>query len=163
MRKHRRSSAVFASQIVQSLCFLNPKFQASDHFRGCTALFVSELIVYPEDRFSHDMAHLQKPVFDTESYQVDGQPDGLPLGYKEEPPPTSGGDVMIYNVSESPPIYLTIFFGLQVLFLVLTKQNHVYRESDRWLTKEVVELLQYRMGHEMYFKSVRVVGFADCT
>ena len=92
---------------------------------------MSELIVNPEDRFSHDVGNLQKPVFDSESYQVDGQPDGLPLGYKEEPPPTQSGDVMIYNVSESPPIYLTIFFGLQVFFLVLTKPNHVYRASDR--------------------------------
>ena len=50
------SAFVFATQIVQSLYFLNPKFQASI-FCGCTARFVSDLVGNPEDRFSHNEAH----------------------------------------------------------------------------------------------------------
>ena len=35
---------VFATLIVQSLYFLNPKFQASSHLRSCTAWFVSDQV-----------------------------------------------------------------------------------------------------------------------
>ena len=54
---------------VQRLCFrymdstiplLNPKFQASlAIFYGCAVRFVSDLVGYPEDRFSHNIkAHI---------------------------------------------------------------------------------------------------------
>ena len=43
------SAFVFASLIVQSLFFLNPKFQA--FFRDCTDRFVSDLVGNPKDRF----------------------------------------------------------------------------------------------------------------
>ena len=43
--------------IVQSLYFLNSKFQASSHL-SFTAWFVSDLVGNPEDRFSHDVALL---------------------------------------------------------------------------------------------------------
>ena len=45
------SAFVLATKIVQSLYLLNPKFQASSHL-------VSGLVGNPEDRFSHDTAHL---------------------------------------------------------------------------------------------------------
>ena len=41
--------------IVRSLYFLNPKFQASDYLLW----LYSPVCVRPEDRFSHDMAHLE--------------------------------------------------------------------------------------------------------
>ena len=44
------SAFVFATRIVQSLYFLNPKFQAS----SCTAWLVLDLVENPEDRFSHN-------------------------------------------------------------------------------------------------------------
>ena len=43
-----------ATWIVQSLFYLNPKFQASIIFCGCTAQFMSDLVRNPEDRFSHN-------------------------------------------------------------------------------------------------------------
>ena len=43
------SAFVFATQIVQSLYFLNPKFQAI--FCGCTARFVSDLVGTPKTDF----------------------------------------------------------------------------------------------------------------
>ena len=44
---------------MQSLNFLNLKFQASGHiFCGCIAGFVLDLVGDPEDRFSHNTAHL---------------------------------------------------------------------------------------------------------
>ena len=49
---------VFATWIVQSLNFLNPKFQASSIFCCCTALFVWDLVGNLEDRFSHNEAHI---------------------------------------------------------------------------------------------------------
>ena len=52
------SAFVFATRIVQSLFFLNTKFQALAIFCGCTAWFVSDLVGNPEDRFSHVVAHL---------------------------------------------------------------------------------------------------------
>ena len=48
------SAFVFATRILQSLYFLNPKFQAS----SCTAWVVSYLVEYPEDRFSQNEAHM---------------------------------------------------------------------------------------------------------
>ena len=45
---------VFATWIVQSLFYLNPKFQASSYLCGFTAWFVSDLVGNPEDRFSHN-------------------------------------------------------------------------------------------------------------
>ena len=57
--KAQISAFVFASRIVQSLNFLNPKFQASSYiFYGCTARFVSDLVGNPEDGFSHNEAHI---------------------------------------------------------------------------------------------------------
>ena len=53
------SAFVFATWIVQSLYYLNPKFQASIAiFCGCTAPFVWDLVENPEDQFSHNKAHL---------------------------------------------------------------------------------------------------------
>ena len=52
------SAFVFAIQIVQSLFNLNPKFQASVIFCGCTARFLSDLVGNPEDGFSHNEAHI---------------------------------------------------------------------------------------------------------
>ncbi|XP_045190220.2 solute carrier family 23 member 1-like isoform X2 [Mercenaria mercenaria] len=49
--------------------------------------------------------------------------DGRPSGDKVDDGITTEGkgeDVMIYNVSESPPIYLTVFFGLQQALLSLS-------------------------------------------
>ena len=53
------SAFVFAIRIVQSLNYLNPKFQASSHFCGCTAWFVSDEVRNPEDQFSHKEAHME--------------------------------------------------------------------------------------------------------
>ena len=45
--------------IVQSLYFLNTKFQGSIAILcGCIARFVSDLVGNPEDRFSHNEAHI---------------------------------------------------------------------------------------------------------
>ena len=52
------SAFVFATWIVQSLYFLNPKFQTSSLFCGCAAWFMSELFGNSEDRFSHDTAQM---------------------------------------------------------------------------------------------------------
>ena len=45
---------LFATRIVQSLYFLNPKFQASSHLLW----LYSPVCVGPEDRFSHNEAHM---------------------------------------------------------------------------------------------------------
>ena len=66
MRKQRRRSAVqidqdlcFDTQIVQSLFFLSPKFQATDLFlilyKLCTVL---DLVRNPNDQFSRDMSQI---------------------------------------------------------------------------------------------------------
>ena len=54
------SAFVFATQIVESLFFLNPKFQASYlvFFRDCTGQFVSDMVGNPEDQFSRITAHI---------------------------------------------------------------------------------------------------------
>ena len=70
MQKQRRRSAAGFDQrlcfryidIVQSFCFLNPKFQAIAIFCGCTAWFVSDLVEIPEDSFSHIAAHFLQVV-----------------------------------------------------------------------------------------------------
>ena len=49
------SAFVFAIRIVQSLYYLNPKFQASSHFLW---LYSPVCVGNPEDRFSHNEAHL---------------------------------------------------------------------------------------------------------
>ena len=60
---------VFATQIVQFLFFLNPKFQASYHLLWLyTAWFVSDLVGNPEDRFCCDEAH------DHESFHNENMP-----------------------------------------------------------------------------------------
>ena len=50
------SAFVFATRIVQSLFYLN--FKPLAILCGCTARFVSDLVGNPEDRFSHNEAHL---------------------------------------------------------------------------------------------------------
>ena len=50
------SAFVFATRIEQSFYFLN--FKPLVIFCGCTARFVSDLVGNPEDRFSHNEAHL---------------------------------------------------------------------------------------------------------
>ena len=57
---------VFATWIVQSLYFLNLKFQASSIFCGCTARFVSDLVGNPEARFSCNVAQLS--IFSQQSF-----------------------------------------------------------------------------------------------
>ena len=49
---------VFATRIVQSLYFLNPKLWASSHLQYCPARFVSDLVGNPKDRSSDVAAHL---------------------------------------------------------------------------------------------------------
>ena len=50
---------VFATWIVQSLYFLNPKFKPLAIFCGSTARFVSDLVGNPKDRFSHNEAQIK--------------------------------------------------------------------------------------------------------
>ena len=68
MRKQRRrsdasyrvqliSTFVFASKIVQTLYFLNMKFQASSHLLWLYNLVCMDLVGKPEGRFSHVAAH----------------------------------------------------------------------------------------------------------
>ena len=67
------SAFVFGTQIVKSLCFLNPKFEASITIfsgHGCTALFVSDLFENPEDRFSLDVSHMHLHSMD--ALHIDG-------------------------------------------------------------------------------------------
>ena len=52
------SAFVFATRIVQSLYFLNQKFQTSSHLLWLYSWFVSDLVGNPEDRFSHNVAHI---------------------------------------------------------------------------------------------------------
>ena len=52
------SAFVFATGIVQSFYFLNPKYQASWDFLWLHSLLVSDLVGNPEDRFSHVGAHI---------------------------------------------------------------------------------------------------------
>ena len=49
------SAFVFTTRIVQSLYFLNPKFQASSHLLWLISL---DLVGNPEDRFSHNEAQI---------------------------------------------------------------------------------------------------------
>ena len=49
----------FRYKDVQSLFFLNPKFKPPTIFCGCTDRFVSDLVGDPEDRFSHNKAHIE--------------------------------------------------------------------------------------------------------
>ena len=51
---------VFATRIVQSLYYLNPKFQASSHLLWLSVRFMLDLGGNPEDRFSHNEAHLKE-------------------------------------------------------------------------------------------------------
>ena len=48
----------FATQIVQSIYFLNTKFQASSQMCGCRARFVWDLVGNPENRFSQNEAQI---------------------------------------------------------------------------------------------------------
>ena len=57
---------VFATQIVQSIHFLNPKIQALVIFCDCAARFVSDLVGSPEDLFSHNEAHFIIPFKDSQ-------------------------------------------------------------------------------------------------
>ena len=63
-------------RIVQSLYYRNFKPQAI--FCGCTAWFVSDLVGNPEDRFSHNEAHMiqrfciEKPLFSTVFFLLPG-------------------------------------------------------------------------------------------
>ena len=53
------SAFVFATWIVQSLYFLNPKFQACSHLlNGCTDQFVSDQVGNHKDGFCHGVAHM---------------------------------------------------------------------------------------------------------
>ena len=49
----------FATRIVQSLYYLNPKFQACSYiFCGCAVWFMSDLVRNPEDWFSQNEAYM---------------------------------------------------------------------------------------------------------
>ena len=52
------SAFVFTTWIVQSLNFLNPKFQASSHLLWLIARFVSNLVGNSEYRFARDAAQV---------------------------------------------------------------------------------------------------------
>ena len=52
------SPFVFPTQIVQSHFYLNTNFKPLAIFSDCTARFVSDLVGHPEDRFSHNEAHI---------------------------------------------------------------------------------------------------------
>ena len=52
------SAFVFPTRTVQFLCYLNLRFLAI--FCSCTARFVSDQVRNPEDRFSHNEAHLER-------------------------------------------------------------------------------------------------------
>ena len=52
------SAFVFAARILQSLYFLNPKFQASSHLVWLYSLVCVGPGRLPEDRFSHNEAHM---------------------------------------------------------------------------------------------------------
>ena len=53
------SAFVFAIRIVQSLYYLNPKFQASSHLLWLYSLVcVADLVGNPADRFSHNEAYM---------------------------------------------------------------------------------------------------------
>ena len=54
------SDFVFATQMVHSLYFLNPKFQASRYLLWLHSPFVSDLVGNPEDRFSHNEAQIRE-------------------------------------------------------------------------------------------------------
>ena len=54
----RKRAFVFATGIVQSLFYLNPKVRVSAIFCLFTARFVSDLVGKPEDRVSHNEAHI---------------------------------------------------------------------------------------------------------
>ena len=54
------SAFVYATRIVQSLYFLNPKFQA---YRHILWLYSPVCVGNPEDRFSHNKVHLQLFLF----------------------------------------------------------------------------------------------------
>ena len=54
------SAFVFAIRKVQFLFYLNLKFQASSHLLWLYSPFVSDLVGNPEDRFSHNEAHMDK-------------------------------------------------------------------------------------------------------
>ena len=58
------SAFVFAIRIVHFLFYLNTKFQASSHLLSLCSLICVDLIGNPEDRFSHNEAHLKS------TYQV---------------------------------------------------------------------------------------------
>ena len=52
------SAFVFATRIVHSFFFLNPKFQPLAIFCGYTGRFVWDLVGNPEDQFSHNEAQM---------------------------------------------------------------------------------------------------------
>ena len=52
------SAFVFATRIVQSLFYLNPKFQASNHLLCLYSPVCVDLVGDPEDQFSHNEAHI---------------------------------------------------------------------------------------------------------
>ena len=53
------SAFIYTTKIVQSLFFLNPKFQASSHLLWLySPVCVSDQVGNPKDRFYHDGAHM---------------------------------------------------------------------------------------------------------
>ena len=49
---------VFSTWIEQSLLYINPKFQASSHLLWMNSQVCVDLVGNPEDRFSHNEAHI---------------------------------------------------------------------------------------------------------
>ena len=63
------SAFVFATRIVQSLFYLNLKFQASNHLLWLYSLVCVGPGRKPESWFSHDTAHIYPLYFQEERYQ----------------------------------------------------------------------------------------------
>ena len=58
LRGNRKTDQRLCFRYMDSTIPLLPKFQASSHLLRLYSLFVSDLVGNPEDRFSHNEAHL---------------------------------------------------------------------------------------------------------
>ena len=66
------SAFVFATQIIQSLFFLNPKFQGSSHLLWLYSLVC---VGNPEDWFSHNEGHTDPKFSNRQVYANSADPD----------------------------------------------------------------------------------------
>ena len=72
LRGKRISAFVFATRLVQSLYFLNRKFQASSHLLWLYSLFYVGPGRKPRNRFSHNEAHVTIAKETHHPYHLDG-------------------------------------------------------------------------------------------